>query len=209
MLGRALVIALAVAAVAVAFVSSRDGDGGGDSPSPNAAQPGPNTVRVSFYYSPEKEKLLAPLIERFNASGARSDGKRVHIDARNIASGEAEAGIASGKLKPVLWTPASSLWGRLLNYEADRPLVPDDNPSLVRTPLVIAMWEELADAYGYPERPLGYEQLAELAVGGWAAVGRAAVRPVQVRPREPGLLHFGPVRCRGLLLRGGGQARRA
>ena len=56
----------------------------------------------------------------------------------------------------MLWSPASSFWGRLLNYEADRALVADDNPSIVRTPLVIAMWKRLADAYGYPRRPLGY-----------------------------------------------------
>ena len=184
MLGRALVIALAVAAVAVAFVTSRDS--GGEKPSPPAAaQPGPNAVSVSFYYSPEKAKLLEPLIERFNASGARSGGKRVFVDGRNIASGEAEAGIATGKLKPVLWSPASSFWGRLLNYEADQPLVADDNPSIVSTPLVIAMWEELADAYGYPRRDLGYEQLAELAVGGWAAVGRPQFGPFKYVHTNP------------------------
>jgi Ca-activated chloride channel family protein len=73
-----------------------------------------------------------------------------------------------------MWSPASSFWGRLLNYETDRRLVADDNPSIVRTPLVIAMWEELADAYGHPERKLGYEQLNELATGGWAALGKPA-----------------------------------
>ena len=185
MLGRALVIALAVIAVAVAFVTSRDGGEERDTGQDAAAQPGPDSVRVSFYYSPEKEQLLAPLIERFNASGARAGGKRVFIDARNISSGEAETGIASGKLKPVLWTPASSLWGRLLNYEADQALVADENPSLVRTPLVIAMWEELAEGYGYPRRPLGYEQLGELAVGGWAAAGRPQFGPFKYVHANP------------------------
>ena len=56
--------------------------------------------------------------------------------------------IASGRLKPVAWSPASSLWGRLLNFEADRPLAPEENPSIVRTPLVIAMWEPFARALG-------------------------------------------------------------
>ncbi len=32
--------------------------------------------------------------------------------------------------------------------------------------------KELADAYGYPKRKLGYKELAELATGGWAAVGK-------------------------------------
>ena len=72
----------------------------------------------------------------------------------------------------MLWSPASSFWGRLLNYESDRRLVADENPSIVRTPLVIAMWKQLADAYGYPKRKLGYKELSELATGGWAAVGK-------------------------------------
>ena len=71
-----------------------------------------------------------------------------------------------------MWSPASSFWGRLLNHEADRRLVADENPSIVRTPLVIAMWKRLADAYGYPKRKLGYAQLSQLATGGWGAVGR-------------------------------------
>jgi Ca-activated chloride channel homolog len=169
--GRALVIALAVAAVAVAFATSRDdaqeraGDGAARGPAAGA-------LRVSLVYSPEKQALLAALVEKFNASSVRAGGRPVFVDARVLASGEAESGLANGLLKPVMWSPASSFWGRLLNYESDQALVADVNPSIVRTPLVIAMWKQLADAYGYPRRPLGYEDLAELALGGWAAVGR-------------------------------------
>ena len=53
-----------------------------------------------------------------------------------------------------MWSPASSLWGRLLNFEADRVLAPEENRSIVRTPLVIAMWEPFAEALGWPQRSL-------------------------------------------------------
>ena len=53
------------------------------------------------------------------------------------------------------WSPSSSLWGRLLNFEADRALAPEESPSIVRTPLVFAMWEPMAEALGYPEKPIG------------------------------------------------------
>ena len=39
----------------------------------------------------------------------------------------------------------------------------DDNPSIVRTPLVIAMWEPFARALGWPRKQLGFEQIIELA----------------------------------------------
>jgi Ca-activated chloride channel family protein len=171
MRGRALVIALAVAAVVFAFVSSRDDDARERSAG-TPAKPPAGALSVSLVYSPEKEELLKPLVGRFNASGTRVGGRRVFVDAHNVASGEAESGLARGRIKPVMWSPASSFWGRLLNYEADQRLAADDNPSIVRTPLVIAMWKELADAYGYPRRGMGYKELSELAVGGWAAVGK-------------------------------------
>jgi Ca-activated chloride channel family protein len=171
MRGRLLVIALAVVAVGIAAVASEDRR----DPQGRASQGTPvpaDAVRLTFAYSPEKADLIAPLVERFNAERRESGGRTVVVEGQNIASGEAQARIAAGDLRPTLWSPASSFWGRLLNYQTDRRLAPDDNPSIVRTPLVIAMWERLADAYGYPSRPLGYRELGELATGGWAAVGK-------------------------------------
>lgn len=164
MRGRMLIIVLALVAVGVAFTVSRDGKAEVEAPA--------NAVRLTFVYSPEKEPLLKPLIERFNRERHGSGSRPVFVEPQIVASGDAQTRIADGSLKPALWSPASSFWGRLLNHEADRRLVADENPSIVRTPLVIAMWKRLADAYGYPKRPLGYEQLSQLATGGWAAVGR-------------------------------------
>jgi Ca-activated chloride channel homolog len=121
------------------------------------------SVRVSFAYSPEKEKLLTPLIRRFNSAGVRVNGKRVFVAGEVVSSGEAESKLADGRLELVAWSPASSLWGRLLNFEADRQLVADENPSIVRTPLVIAMWEPFARALGWPRKKLGFEQIIRLA----------------------------------------------
>jgi Ca-activated chloride channel homolog len=186
MRGRILVIALAAVAVAIAFTASKD-----DAKEPArdraalTATPPPGAVRVSFMYSPEKKPLIAPLVQRFNAERHTAGGRPVFIDAKVVPSGDVEAGIAKGRLKPVLWSPASSFWGRLLNYEADDELVGDRNPSIVRTPLVIALWQRLADAYGYPKRPLGFGELARLATGGWAAAGKPAFGPFKYVHTNP------------------------
>ena len=175
MRGRMLIIGLALAAVAIAFVASAGGDperSAAPGATPPPAKLPADALKLSFVYSPEKELLLAPLIKRFNSERHTSGGHTLVIDPKIVASGDAETRIAQGKLRPALWSPASSFWGRLLNYESDRRLVADENPSIVRTPLVIAMWKQLADAYGYPKRPLGYKELGELATGGWAAVGK-------------------------------------
>jgi Ca-activated chloride channel family protein len=184
----ALLAAIAVGAVAWAAGGSGGGDknSGGSSGEPDAKTPA-NAIVVSFAYSPEKEKLLAPLIKEFNAKGETVSGRPVVIKGSNVASGEAESRIASGSLKPVAWSPASSLWGRLVNFEADRALAPEESPSLVRTPLVIAMWEPMARALGWPRKPLGFKDILALADDpqGWAGKGHpefGAFRLVHTNP---------------------------
>ena len=131
-------------------------------------------MTVSFAYSPEKEKLFKPAIAKFNDAKRKVDGKQVFVKGEVVASGAAETKIAKGTLKPVAWSPSSSLWGRLLNFEADQPLAPPDNPSIVRTPLVIAMWEPFARALGWPKKQIGFDELTKLAVSkqGFAAFGK-------------------------------------
>jgi Ca-activated chloride channel family protein len=172
---------LAVAAIAVALIAIVGSGGGGkgdDDPGSSSAKapdrPPAGAIEVSFAYSPEKDKLLTPLVEKFNASGAEVDGKRVFVSAQNVSSGDAQTKIAAGRLKLTSWSPSSSLWGRLLNFEADQPYAPDTSPSIVRTPLVIAMWEPMARALGYPKRKLGFADILKLARSnkGWGAYGR-------------------------------------
>src|SRR4051812_26248477 len=176
--GRVVVIVIAVAAVAIAAVVALSSGGGSDKGSSGGGgggdKPASNAIRVSFVYSPEKETLIAPLVKKFNAEGHESDGRPVFVQASIVASGEAERKIAQGRLKPVAWSPASSLWGRLLNFQADKGYVAPDNPSIVRTPLVIAMWEPLARALGWPKQNVGFKQILALALDkkGWADYGK-------------------------------------
>jgi Ca-activated chloride channel family protein len=175
---RSQLLIAVVAIIAVALVASLSaGEGGDDGSSGGGDGSGPaapaGSVRVSLAYSPEKEKLLKPLIRRFNAERTKVDGRPVFVEGEVMSSGEAESKLASGDLELTAWSPASSLWGRLLNFEADRSLAADENPSIVRTPLVIAMWEPFARALGWPRKQLGFEQIIQLARSnqGFAAFG--------------------------------------
>jgi Ca-activated chloride channel family protein len=100
-------------------------------------------------------------------------GRRVHIVGQSISSGDAEAKIGSPALRPTIWSPASSLWGRLLNDRVDAEWSPLESPALVRTPLVVAMWRPEAEALGWPKQPIGFAQILALATSrqGWAAYG--------------------------------------
>jgi Ca-activated chloride channel homolog len=159
----AIAVLAAIAVGVVAVIASGGGGGDGGDGGGSGTKAPKDALKVSFLYSPEKEKLLVPLIEKFNERQEKVDGRPVFVEGENVASGEAETKIARGRLQPVAWTPSSSLWGRLLDYEADKPLAPADNPSIVRTPLVIAMWEPFAKALGWPRKKIGFEQIIKLA----------------------------------------------
>jgi Ca-activated chloride channel family protein len=162
-----------LAALAVGLTAVLAGGGGGDEKekaggSTQRSKPAKGAVRVPFAFSPEKEKLLVPLIDEFNG-----ENRDVFVEGQVVSSGEAQSKIARGTLKPVAWSPASSLWGRLLNFESDRALAPEENTSIVRTPLVIAMWEPMAKALGWPRKAVGFADILRLARsrGGWADLG--------------------------------------
>jgi Ca-activated chloride channel family protein len=173
-----ITIVLAVVAVVVAAVIASGGGGkakpGSQGRATVTAPPG--SQRLSFVVSPEKEQLLKAAVAKFNASKTQADGKPVFVSMEAMNSGDAESAIARGRLKPDVWSPAGSFWGRLLNLQSDKPYVANDNPSIVRTPLVIAMWEPMAQALGYPKKQVSFDQIVRLATDprGWAAAGKPA-----------------------------------
>jgi Ca-activated chloride channel homolog len=173
--GSILTIVAAVAAVVVAAILA---SGGGDDAKPGstdrAAVAPAGAHQLSFVVSPEKEELLKAAVARFNGSNTEVGGKRVFVSMKAMNSGDAENAIARGRLQPDVWSPAGSFWGRLLNLRADQPFVARENPSIVRTPLVIAMWEPMAQALGYPAKAVSFEDIVRLATDprGWAAVGK-------------------------------------
>lgn len=79
--------------------------------------------------------------------------------------------------KPHVWIPDSTAWLKLASAreEAAR-LIPDRQPSLARTPTVIAMPMPMAKALGWPNAELSWQRFGtELAAGGakseWASRG--------------------------------------
>ena len=153
---RGLLVLAAVVAVAVAYLTrGSDEPAGPDVPA--------NAVRLTFAYSSNLEDMMATLLPRFNAERHSVGGRPIFVTGVAAASGEAQTKIAAGKLRPHVWSPASSLWGRLLNYSADATYVADENPSLASSPVVIAMWQPLAEALGWPDKEIGFTEILELA----------------------------------------------
>ncbi|MGH9150309.1 MAG: substrate-binding domain-containing protein, partial [Acidimicrobiales bacterium] len=135
--------------------------------------------------SPEKLGLLTNLAADFNRSGeADVEGGCVEIVVRRVSSGTGAQLLVEGwpdeavnGPRPVVFSPAASSWGAIVNQRlADRrqpPMAPADARSFMLTPLVIAMPKPMAEALGHPATPIGYADLLALARDptGWASKG--------------------------------------
>ena len=171
---RGLLVLLAAAAVGIAYYTSRDDPAAADDRVIGTAKPAADAMRLTFAYSSNLEEMMATLLPRFNAERHDVNGRSIFVTGVPASSGDVQMKIVRGRLKPHAWSPASSLWGRLLNHEVDEKYVADENPSLASSPVVIAMWEPLARALGWPRKPIGFADILELATtkSSWAAHGK-------------------------------------
>ena len=185
-----LVIAGLLGVVLVLVVRQWVGGGGSDEAqaggepaesSTQAAEAPAGCTTVSIVASSEKAALLGTLAERYNASSPQVDGACVWMTVSTKASGAAATALARGwdeKVdgpRPDVWSPASSSWAVLVDQgstDLDRPSpMPKERPSLVQTPLVIAMPLPMAEALGWPDAQIGWKDLAAVAKSpkGWAS----------------------------------------
>src|SRR4051812_6846917 len=122
MRSRLIILGIAVVVVIVAIVATSGGggdSGGGGSGGGKVTKAPAGALKTDLVYSPEKEKLLVPLMQKFNGERHEIDGKQVFVEGTIVSSGDAQKQIANGRLKPTVWSPSSSFWGRLLNLQSD------------------------------------------------------------------------------------------
>ena len=158
--------------------------------SDNADSAPSNRTVVDMAVSSEKITLLNELAATFNddkklSTYTGADGKehRAFVRVKSKASGGAAQLLASGwpdpndGPQPVIWSPAASSWGAIVNQRlveaGNKTIIPAKATSFILTPLVIAMPKPMADALGYPAKPVGYSDLLALAKDptGWASKG--------------------------------------
>jgi Ca-activated chloride channel family protein len=138
--------------------------------------PPEGTVEVLFVSSSAKKSWVDAMVKRFNAAGHRVGRKAIVVKASHGNSGEQLDQLKAGTVKPDLWSPGDESWLELASAHwravRQRELF-DAAAPLVEIPLVIAMWEPMARALGYPDKPLGWLDIARLAAtpGGWATLG--------------------------------------
>jgi Ca-activated chloride channel family protein len=152
---------------------------------------------VDIAVSPEKVTLLTDLARSFNNSDAAKKGGCAVVRVQRKSSGEGMQLLADGwpnvdvnGPRPVVWSPASSAWGAILNQKRRDKNQPDLAPpskAFMRTPLVIAMPKPMAQALGWPGTPIGYADILALAQNpsGWGAKGHPEWGPFKLGKTNP------------------------
>ncbi len=201
MMRRRWAAALVVLCLVAGCSSGSDGDGeasGDDDVTTDEGfgDPGDCTV-VDLAVSSEKIALMNELARLFNDSDAAKVGDGcIFARPQSKASGGAatllatEWDEAAEGPRPVVWSPASSAWSAVLNQRlADdgKPAMATEAEPFMQTPLVIAMPEPMAEALGYPDTPIGFEDILSLAQSeeGWAAYGHPEWGPFRLGKTNP------------------------
>lgn len=158
---------LLVLLIIVGLIASACGDltGSGGAPA--------NAITITITYSPEKDEWLKDRIAAFNRSRAQVNGRPVIVEGINKSSGAARTEIKNGQLKTTIWSPSASTWLEVLKYESSNPNVAVSSQPLVLTPVVISMWRPMAEAMGWPDKPIGWSDMLALIENpqGWGAYG--------------------------------------
>ncbi|OAN47360.1 hypothetical protein A6A03_01055 [Chloroflexus islandicus] len=132
-----------------------------------------NAITINIAYSPEKDKWLTEQIARFNEQRITVNDRRVKVEGINKSSGAARTEIKNGTLKVTVWSPSASTWLEVLKQETGNQNVAVSNKPLVLTPVVIAMWKPMAEAMGWPNKPIGWKDILDLTNDpqGWGRFG--------------------------------------
>ncbi|MGI9017195.1 MAG: substrate-binding domain-containing protein [Euzebya sp.] len=191
-----MVVSLLATACIPGSGDDADTSGGGDD-SLADIDPG-DCVVVDMAVSSEKIDLLTDLAREFNGSDdAEVGGRCIIVRPQNKASGRAASLLSDGwdealeGPRPVIWSPASAAWGQVLNQrlidQGQSPIAPEDFTPFMLTPLVIAMPQPMAEALGYPDTPIGWGTLLDLANDpqGWAAFGHPEWGPFRLGKTNP------------------------
>jgi Ca-activated chloride channel family protein len=174
--------------------------GGSEVASPADATPAPpsGSIVVDVSSSNTKENWMNAMVEKFNAEAHTiASGETIFVQISHVTSGGSQTAILDGASTPTVWSPGDQSWVDGLNEiwrdRNGRPLVGDACPSTVLAPSGFAMWRPMAEALGWPDTPISWDDLAELAANpdGWNSLGHPEWGAFKFGHAHPGFSNVG------------------
>ncbi len=137
------------------------------------------SVLVSLASSNTKESWLNQVVEKFNSEQLETaGGSPIVVSVSHVTSGGSMNAILDGTSQPTAWSPGDQSWVDQANdtwrQRTNKPLASQSCAPTIYAPLGFAMWRPMAETLGWPETPIGWDTIVELAADpeGWASYGR-------------------------------------
>jgi len=144
-----------------------------------AVQPttlGPLTI--SMWTNDTKASWVKRVTENFNNGEYETEtGRPITVQVEQLSSGDVFPKILSGELQPTIWSPGETSWINDANVVWQdlngRPLTSGPCTPVDYTAIGIAMFRPMAEAMGWPEPPISWDDIIALAANpeGWASYG--------------------------------------
>lgn len=165
-----------------------------------------DAVRVTLASSNTKQNWLNQVVEQFNAENHQlSSGEAIVVEVSHVTSGGSMNAILDGTTTPTAWSPGDSSWvdqidetwrqrtNRDIHSQACRPTI--------YAPLGFAMWRPMAEALGWPDTPIGWDTIVELAADpdGWSSYGRPEWGAFQFGHSHPAYANSGLLSMTGFV----------
>jgi Ca-activated chloride channel homolog len=136
-------------------------------------------VLVTLASSNTKENWLDQVTAVFNqANITTSAGTLIQVQVSHVTSGGSKDAILAGSSQPIAWSPGDQSWVDQANAawerQTNKPIASEACQPTVLAPLGFAMWRPMAEALGWPDTPIGWDTIVDLASDpeGWASYGR-------------------------------------
>ncbi|MEZ4771478.1 MAG: substrate-binding and VWA domain-containing protein [Caldilineales bacterium] len=134
----------------------------------------PATATLTLAYSAEKAALITDLVDRFNQQKLRTDDRKtMEVQLLELAPDLMVEEALSDAPRFQALTPDSSLWLDQLDRRwaeqqqlSEGAIAPSAIGEAVRyaiSPVVIAMWDDVARSLGWPDQPVGWETIQQRA----------------------------------------------
>ena len=156
------------------------------------------TVLLSIASSNTKRDWLDQVVESFNAAENKTAaGNVIKAEVKHVTSGGSMNAILDGEMQPVVWSPGDQSWVAQANAQwkqrTNQPLISQECPATIYAPLGFAMWRPMAEAMGWPDKPIGWDTIVDLASNpkGWEAYGHPEWGQFRFGHTHPGYANSG------------------
>jgi len=135
-------------------------------------------LTITFFSSNTKEDWIDAATAAFNAAEFKtSSGRPVVVTVEHGNSGGSQQDILDGKLTPTMWSPGDQSWvdgtNQVWRDLHGRGLITEPCMPTVYAPIGFGMWRPMAEALGWPDKPISWETIVALAADpqGWDSYG--------------------------------------